>query len=170
VTVLDELDAALQRLKDRLADDVLPPDAGGLEELVRLVPNLPPDVHRLYTSIGGTRPSSRLWPHVMPPSEAASTVQAFRRLHDLDDAYARSIAPLGDGQNVLLLIYDDQSNYIGVHTIGAMVGQAFLLDHDEPDTTPKFKSLAAALDAMVDGIGDDELVDATYIGGRGQRD
>lgn len=163
---LGELDTALQRLKDGLTDNVLPPDARALEELSRLVPHLPLDVRHLYSCIGGTRASLLLDPYVMPPSEVVSTIHAFRRLYDVDDSYAQRNASLGDGRKLLLLIYDNQSNYIGVHLEGVDAGQAFLLDHDEPDTTPKFRSLAAALNAMADGIGDDDLLDATYIGGR----
>jgi hypothetical protein len=166
--LMKDIDAVVQRLRDGLGAHVLQPDAHQLEDLIRLVPNLPPDVRHLYSRIGGTRSSFDLDAYVMPPSEVVSTVHAFRRLHDIDVSYAQGNAPLGDGRSLLLLIYDNQSNYVGVHLDGEDAGKAFLLDHNEPDTRPKFESLAAALNAMADAIGDDEVLDATYIGGRNE--
>lgn len=102
--------------------------AARMEEFrVALGANLPPDLASLYADHDGMLGTSNL------PMRMLSCAEVLR-----ENAAVRA----DDGQllepGACLFWTDDQSNYAGVFLSGPLVHRVFLLDHDDPELTPRF--------------------------------
>jgi hypothetical protein len=142
------------RLRRAAPEDLWPPDAAGLEDLQRNVSQLPLEVSQVYSHIGGMRRSPRFPLYLMRPGEVAATVQEFRlagqTLHDA------GLASFGDGEHAILLFSDGNGNYLGLHLKAPFAPRGFILDHEEPNLEPRFKSLASMLDALAQSVDREE--------------
>jgi hypothetical protein len=145
---------ALDRLRRAVPEDLWPPDAAGLEDLQRNVSQLPLEVSQVYSQVGGMRRSPRLPLRLMRPGEVAATVQDFRLAGQT--SYDAGSAPFGDGEHAILLFSDDSGNYLGLHLKAPLAPRGFILDHEEPNFEPRFKSLARMLDALAESVDREE--------------
>ena len=120
-----------------------PASAAELASLAALIgSDLPDEVASLYAghdgssarlSVGGTPLPVRLMP-VVEVTETAHT------LWDLAPTFGE----------VLWIWYDENSNYAGVYWAGPLRGMVAVLDHEEPDVSPRFRSTESFVLRMLD--------------------
>ncbi len=154
MTSASDLTAVLERLRSAVPEAVLPPDPGGLGELLRLVPGLPSDVRQAYAVTGGMRATERLPLYLMPPRDVAATIEEVRRPDGSALAWVGR-TEFGDGKTGLLLFTDDK-RHIGLH-LREPGCRAACLNHDEPSSEPRFKSLASILNALLGWLDHDDI-------------
>jgi len=156
----NDLEAAIARLRDKLGEMVLPPDPKGLEALCDVAPNLPNEVLALFKHVGGTQPHRPLY--LMSPEKVARSILAWREdLAALGNT--NYLAPFADGIEYLLLFHDGNANFLGLHLKPPLAPRGFVLDHDEPNACPKFRSLAAMIDAMCLAYDTEDVLDCNNV-------
>lgn len=94
---------------------------------------LPPEVRALYLQHNGMKERGDLPFRLMAAKEAAKTHRALRKLFPDD---------------VRFFWTDDESNYAGLYVSGPAAGRICVIDHEEPDTSPLYRSLASFYQAL----------------------
>jgi len=113
------------------------------------VPAVPDEVRYLYSRVGGMKAGRPMF--LMTPHQVVTTVQECRdAVRRNPDNYAGRLSVFGDAERSLLLFDDNESSYFGLHLRPPLAPRGFVLNHDEADSAPTFRSLARMLDIMID--------------------
>lgn len=104
---------------------------------------LPPDLEQLYRDHDGIRGCSELAMRMLSSAEVVRETAATRACHP---------GLLEPGAS--LFWTDDNGNYAGVFLSGVLAHRAFVLDHEEPDPTPRFFDVRSLCRHLVQGAGD----------------
>jgi hypothetical protein len=96
------------------------------------------DLRTLYQDHGGIHSCRVLPMRFLSPSEVADIMRAFRR------NFPGLLDPCAG-----LFWTDDNSNYAGVFLDAPLYGRVFFLNHDEPDDTPRFRSVESFCQSML---------------------
>jgi hypothetical protein len=107
---------------------------------------LPDDVRALYEDHNGSKErlqlgDARLPVRLMPVEETLKTAAILRQL-DFG-------SPPGQ---ILWLCSDDNSNYAGFYFDGPLRGFVVVLDHEETDLSPRFRSVSSFISHMLDSV------------------
>lgn len=104
---------------------------------------LPPDLERLYRDHDGMAAAGEL------PMRLLSAAEVVRETTAVREVQPEFLEP-----GAWLFWSDDNSNYAGIFLQGVLAPRAFVLDHEEPDPTPRFFDVRSLLRHLVSGAGD----------------
>lgn len=133
-----ELEHAVTQLRSACGGFNDPANDAALRRLEEILGRLPIDVLDLYRNHDGNNPRpeaaelstpTRLLPvdeAIETNAECAEALEAFPKLG-----------------SVVLLWYDDNSNYLGLYTSGLLQGWLTTLNHEEPILVPAYSSVGA---------------------------
>jgi hypothetical protein len=96
------------------------------------------DLRTLYQDHGGIHSCRVLPMRFLSPSEVTGIMRAVRR------NFPGLLDPCAG-----LFWTDDNSNYAGVFLDAPLYGRVFFLNHDEPDLTPRFRSIESFCRSML---------------------
>lgn len=152
-----ELGKMIWRIRSEFSGFNPPASQEALARLQASLGHLPEGVRALYLDHDGSDdfPEAngiRLAARLMTIAEVIQTRHAMA-------AHANRLCKLPE---IAWLWTDDQSNYCGIYTDGPLSGWLFVLNHEEPEVTPAFRSIASFLSRL--------LAAATDAGDNGTND
>ncbi len=104
-----------------------------LESLVAIGP-LTPELKQLYLDHNGMQPDSKFSLRLMSIAESIE----FQPLIFTEQFHSQNVL---DEDRAVVVWTDDNSNFACIYLGGPLAGKIFLLDHEEQDTTPAFRSI-----------------------------
>src|SRR5947209_13662438 len=107
-----------------------------------LVCHLPAELLQMYRDHNGVAPGPRLGlAFRLLPSEEACTV------------HTTITQPLGlVGWDIRLFWTNDESDYAGMYVAGPLLGRVCVLSHEEEDLTPRWRSVHAFMEQMLEEV------------------
>lgn len=113
-------------------------DSRSIEEFERaLGAPLPADLVELYRDHNGMPP-------FLLPMRSLSSADVIRDSAAIRNAFPGTLAP-----ETAVFWTDDNSNYAGVFLSEPLSHRVFFLDHEEPDDSPRFRSVHSLVSALV---------------------